>query len=180
GVATHRKGFTAHGVSDDGTTAVGHSSWRAHWIEPDTDGPDHGSGRQGRTRPGPLLDVWSVVRGADEVRIVRTGPDSAPHDTWTLRVGGWPIPHEQGLASTVQALWVGGRVDTDTEVLVDVTPLSQNTAVPWAVTEVAPEEVTVFLVRLSGGPVAPEPRVRVEEGHVVITWTDGQKRVVSF
>ncbi|WP_017582219.1 DUF2264 domain-containing protein [Nocardiopsis valliformis] len=183
GRATHRTGFTALGVTDDGVAAVGRSRWRAHWVEPqDQGGHDHGSGRPGAVRPGPLIEAWSVVRGADEVRVVRVGHQDDPSADGPgveLRVGGWPVPEGEGMTSTVRVLAGGeGGVETGSERLEDVTPLSPATVVPWARARVAAGNVLVCLVRFTGrteeGASQREfPYARITGSEVLLTWPDG-------
>ncbi|KIH98732.1 hypothetical protein LP52_11350 [Streptomonospora alba] len=177
GRATHRTGFTALGVFHGDAVSTGGSRWRAHWIDASTDtGRDHGSGRRGTARPGPILEVWSAVRGADEVRLVRVGDEPVPggRRRWRLRVGGWPVLRERGPGSTVEALTGHSGLVSGTEHLGDVGPLAGETAVPWVCADVAPGEVLACLVRLGTGAAdAPRPRVGLDEEGATVTWPDG-------
>ena len=180
GAATHRTGFRAMGVHDDGTAAVGHSRWRAHWVAVEEDAaPDHGSGRRGAARPGPLLDVWSAVRGADEVRVVRVGPDPAPGGRWILRVGGWPVVDDGPLVTTLRVLASDGLDGPEwmgVEELGEVGPLGAATSVVWAMVPAAPGAVVACLVRLSGesdDDPGARPRVAIGPEGTVVTWSDG-------
>lgn len=59
------------------------------WIAGEEGGsPDHGSGRTGTTRPGPVLTVASVVREGAEVRLARADGLAPGH---RFRMGGRPI-----------------------------------------------------------------------------------------
>ncbi|GAA1785699.1 DUF2264 domain-containing protein [Streptomonospora arabica] len=183
GAATHRTGFTALGVFHEGAVATAGSRWRAHWIDPSQDtGRDHGSGRPGTARPGPTLEVWSAVRGPDEVRLVRVGDEPAPDGRgWRLRVGGWPVLREHGPATSVEALTDHPGLVSGTEHLGDAGPLEGETAVPWVCADVAPGEVMACLVRLGAeAAAAPRPRVRIEAGGAVLTWPDGVEARVAL
>ncbi|MFC4561713.1 DUF2264 domain-containing protein [Nocardiopsis mangrovi] len=186
GAATHRTGFSALGVRDDGTAAIGHSRWTAHWVAVEEDtGPDHGSGRRGSTRRGPVLDVWSAVRGGDEVRIVRVAPGEdpgPPAPPWPVRVGGWPVAPDGGPRSTVTVLAADGPVRTGTERLGGVGPLADATAVPWARADLPAGGVLACLVRLSGGQggASANASVAVTPEGASITWPDGATSGVRF
>ncbi|MBR8742952.1 DUF2264 domain-containing protein [Nocardiopsis sp. MG754419] len=177
GRATHRTGFTSLGVDDDGVAAVGRSRWRSHWVEPDDDhGRDHGSGRRGDVRPGPMVEVWSLVRGADEVRVVRVGRDTGPADRadHDVRVGGWPVPLGSASTSLVRVLSAAGPVETGSAHLEDVTPLAAVTLVPWVRTRLASGGVLVCLVRLAdrAGETAL-PTAWTTDTRAGVTWPDG-------
>lgn len=90
GRATHRTGFELVGLSDDGSALRGVSIEQAHWVDTSAlSAPDHGSGRAGALTEGPRLSVASLVRGAWEVRFVRSGDET---DASTrLRFSGWPL-----------------------------------------------------------------------------------------
>ncbi|MUL41205.1 DUF2264 domain-containing protein [Streptomonospora sp. PA3] len=178
GAATHRTGFTSLGVVHDGAVPVGGSRWRAHWVAADPGpGRDHGSGRRGEVRLGPTLEVWSLVRGPDEVRVVRVGgePVGGGCDRWRLRVGGWPVAGGGGPESVVEAL-TGPHAgqESGTADLGEAGPLAGATTVPWVCADAAPGEVLAFLVRLGAdAAAAPRPRVRIEASAAVVTWPDG-------
>ncbi|GAB3461978.1 DUF2264 domain-containing protein [Streptomonospora sediminis] len=191
GTATHRTGFTALGVSRDEPASVGGSRWRAHWVAAGGDTtPDHGSGRRGETRLGPTLEVWSAVRGPDEVRLVRVGsePVHGGGARWRLRVGGWPVVPDSGLESVVAALTEHPSPLSGEEHLGDVGPLRGTTTVPWFSAEVAPGEVLACLVRVGGAGAGtetaarPRPAVQVGPGaeHAVVTWPDGRATRIGF
>ncbi|MBB2913035.1 hypothetical protein FHS43_004330 [Streptosporangium becharense] len=78
GRPSHRTGFEtlAAGRLPSGTLTGG-SRWRAHWVDPERESPDHGLGRSGPVRLGPWICVFSVVRGAWEVRLVRLSAPAA-------------------------------------------------------------------------------------------------------
>ncbi|MFC4010364.1 DUF2264 domain-containing protein [Nonomuraea purpurea] len=149
GVPSHRTGFETLLLDrlDTGTVA-GASRWRAHWVEPDPDVPDHGNGRAGEVRLGPWVHVASLVRGPWEVRLVRVGDA-----TGRLRIGGWPLPAttpelQQGIHS-----WVRGGEGLDAHGVTpaeNATPLAPWTLVPWCATTPAAQpgrwyEAAVYL-----------------------------------
>lgn len=117
GRATHRSGMSIltlrvdHG--DEDPVGVAGSTALAHWVQIAPDQPDHGAGRAGRSRPAGRITVWSLVRSAWELRLVRL--DELAGDlnpvALRLRVAGWPIaggtPSE---VSTVRATVVGARL----------------------------------------------------------------------
>lgn len=94
GEATHRSGFTTLDVRALGDAAVLASRARCHWVKPDRDAPDHGSGRPGDAVDAATVTTVSVVRGAWEVRLIHVDPAGAPgwEQVTALRVGGWPVP----------------------------------------------------------------------------------------
>jgi hypothetical protein len=113
---SHRTGFRTLAVRIDGDgperVGIAGSVARAHWVDADVPLADHGSGRPGKTQPAGRVTVWSVVRGAWEVRLVRADADPA---AVRLRIGGWPVagsgPSASGpSASGPSASVTGGRL----------------------------------------------------------------------
>ncbi len=196
GRATHRTGFTTLLTRAlPGGVLAAASTGPVRWVDASgDDAPDHGSGRTGHVRPGPVVTVASVLRDGAEVRIARVdGPTGRP---WgPLRLGGWPVAavtqesadpgdpaataRADGLRSLVRGLAgfaTAGVTRTGTG------PLGEA-AVPWLATAgaVAPGAMVAALVLLDrGGPVPPAPTVEAEGESITVTWADGLRTVLDL
>lgn len=149
--ASHRAGMTSLGVrllrGPGRTTAgVGASRGPHRWLSPHPQQRDHGHGLAGDPRPAGEVTVVSVVRGPWEVRLVRV--DAAAGDARTLRVGGWSVPADGDLVSTVDALLVSGAAAAGSTTSADATPLASMTRTPWVEVPVRPGRWQAFLVVL--------------------------------
>ncbi|MFC4117745.1 DUF2264 domain-containing protein [Nonomuraea zeae] len=187
GRPSHRTGFetTFTGRLPSGTLA-GASRWRAHWVTPDADQPDHGSGRSGTPRLGPWLEVISAVRGPWELRLVRV-PASGEAPLGPLRLGGWPLPVAEEPARDGRPaasngvlrsrLFPGPGLDASGVLHAeDATPLATWTSVPWCGTTGPARpgtwyDVAIFL----GGQDPAEPPALSWDGAgtAILTWPDG-------
>ncbi|WP_433555527.1 DUF2264 domain-containing protein [Pseudonocardia xinjiangensis] len=196
GRATHRTGFTTRSVRAlPGGVLAGISSGPVRWVDTSDDGGiDHGSGRAGKTAPGPVVTVLSVLREGVEVRVARVeGP--AERRWGPLRVGGWPVApvadevveaevpaatvHADGLRSHLRG--VAGLVHAGVT-RTGAGPLGE-TAVPWLTSAagLAPGKTVAALVVLDrGGSLPPPPTVTVEADRVVVIWADGARSEVSM
>lgn len=172
GRATHRAGFTPLYARElDGGVLAAASSGPVRWVDTsgEEDVPDHGSGRPGRSTPGPVLTVASLLRGTTEVRLARVDhPGSVPPAWREVRLGGWPVSSDEpprtgpgaraatagGLVSRVVALL--GFPDSGVAVERDTSPLGTHTAVPWLATggTVPLGEVLAAVVSLRRGAAA--------------------------
>jgi hypothetical protein len=168
GRPSHRTGFDTllTGLLPTGT-ALGASRWQAHWVDPDPDAPDHGSGRPGAVTLGPGITVVSAVRGPWEARLVRV---SGPCEL-RLVINGWPLPAGSPLTSRVlpgPGLDLYGTTHAE-----DATPLSADTAIPWCGTSGAavPDQWYVSFVFLGTTP-DPAPTVTWTSATATITWPD--------
>ncbi|MDR1265911.1 MAG: DUF2264 domain-containing protein [Propionibacteriaceae bacterium] len=90
GRASHRAGFRTLALEapPDGP-ALAASAAQAHWLDPDPEQVDHGSGWTGRAQPAGRLTVVSILRPGWEARGVLV-QDPAPEAEW-LRLSGWPV-----------------------------------------------------------------------------------------
>ncbi|GAA5187395.1 DUF2264 domain-containing protein [Rugosimonospora acidiphila] len=132
----------------DAALGVAGSTTMAHWVTIEPGQRDYGEGRAGRCRPAARLTVFSLVRGAHEVRLVRVGEPAGGLDPATvrLRVGGWPVTG--GLTSRVVSLI--GEGTEGTTVHEDGGPLGAPVRVPWLDYPVRPATWVAALVELSG------------------------------
>lgn len=189
GRATHRAAAEVLDVRVEQGVGIAGSRADAHWIVPDLDRVDHGSGVEGEVETVGRLTVWSVVRGSWELRFARLDELAAGLDpaALTLRVGGWPlaIDGETGSAALTDG-WLTSRltpligqavaaVVTSTE----ASPLGPASHTPTLAFGVAPGAWIGVLVELTGVPSnAVEPTVALtEDGDVLtvaVTWPDGQ------
>ncbi|MFD0597383.1 DUF2264 domain-containing protein [Catellatospora coxensis] len=144
GEATHRSGFTTLDVRAEGDAAVLASRARCHWVKPDRDAPDHGSGYPGDALDAATVTTVSVVRGAWEVRLIHVDPAGAPgwEQVTALRVGGWPVPaaaaDDRSIPVVARPRPAAGALAVSTDLAEG--PASDGTAAPRPV---------------SGGPAGP-------------------------
>lgn len=177
---SHRTGFETLRVDRLPTgTLIGASRWQAHWVSPEGDQRDHGSGQTGTVRLGPWIDVISAVRGPWEVRLVRLSAPAGERPG-PLRAGGWPLP--QGHAGCSRVIPGAGFDLSGTTTAEDSTPLAPRTLVPWCATS-APAlpdtwyDAAVYL----GGQEPGDPPVLSWDGPALarLTWPDGTADVLS-
>lgn len=195
GRASHRTGFQTLAVQEREDVLVGISRSRAHWVEVgDLPARDHGLGQEGPVTTGPWITVASVVKQGSEVRIIRLdGAHDADVAGSALRVGGWAVSGETvqvrgalaesgGKLSTMRNL--AGLDQSGVEVLTDVTPLGQETGIPWLAVETPAEGVFYACeVSLRGSQVESAPRARIAElvgDSVTLTWDDGSAITVEL
>lgn len=186
GRPSHRTGFETLLVERlPSGTAVGASRWQAHWVTAAADGPDHGYGRAGRVRLGPVITVLSVVRGPWEARLVRlTGEVTGP-----LRIGGWPLPASSPAGTQDRSLVIPGPgLDrAGTTAAEDASPLAPWTLVPWCGTAgvAEPGRWYTALVHLGGQPptgvpsLSPPAGASPRAGAVHLAWPDGTTDTVD-
>lgn len=187
--ATHRTGFTPLTVecgilapserfnganiqhSAGGAGVVVGSVAEAHWVEVDSSGPDHGSGRPGRATAAGRITTVSIVRGAWEVRLVRVG--GVGGESVALRIGGWAAG--EGLDSRIVQLLGSGELGTTHHD--DATPLGATTT-PWIRYAPVPAGwvgVGIYLARTATGTSGTRPpRLQLTTGQAVVTWPDGE------
>ena len=193
GRSTHRTGFAAGAIGDDGGTAFATSLTHAHWVDTGSDtSPDHGSGRDGDVTNGPRLSTASLVRGAWEVRAVLRLPDDAMASEATrIRISGWPVAGHgaarsgasgdtvrvdaDGLVSELVAVRGHARASVHEEV--GTSPLGENVTVPWLeFDEVAVGDLVIAAtcLRRAEGTRAPRTRVVTSETATIVevTWPD--------
>jgi hypothetical protein len=150
GDLTHRCGMhTSHvGVDSSHGVMVGVAASRqeSHWVDPEPQQENHGSGYAGRGTPAGSLTVVSLLRGPWEVRLVRIeqlAEHVDPADL-RLRVGGWavsgsdPATASDATGATADGAVVRSRIRALTPVLqaavdvvADASPLDALTATPW-------------------------------------------------
>jgi hypothetical protein len=197
GRATHRSGMRTliarvdHGAA--GAVGVAGSVTSAHWVDPDPDQRDHGSGRTGRSQPAGRLTVFSLVRAAWELRLaaiddLAEGLDPA---ALRLRISGWPVAGDgpsgvsavsvsvsvcgAELTSRLHGVPIGsttGRAAVDTNAVASVAgvavhqdagPLGGPVRVPWLEYAVRPGAWVAALVGLSGSGSRPDRTDRPHE-----------------
>ncbi|MET8161338.1 DUF2264 domain-containing protein [Sphaerisporangium sp. NPDC005289] len=190
GTPSHRTGFQALPArSLPSGTPVGASRWRAHWVTPETDGPDHGHGRSGPVRLGPWIEVVSVVRGPWEARLVRLSPAEGTPWDGPLRVGGWPLPaggpdEAAGRSRLCSRVLGGPGLEASGVVRAeDSSPLAPWTLVPWCATPAAarPGRWYQALVYLGRGEPAGTPALSWDgPASVRLSWHDGVRDVVDL
>jgi hypothetical protein len=201
GLATHRNGFELLTCLRTGEAAVAVSRARTHWVATDEDvSPDHGVGRTGTVRRGPLVTMGSLVRGAVEVRAARIESGEALDDRVVLEFSGWPVTDAAPPAGDIgreppRSTVTGSRL---TSSLAGITgfgtasvrriegdsPLGENTAVPVLRTSGAPAvgQIHVAVLVLQGSVeaeagAAGSPVVAViaetTSHRVAVRWPDG-------
>ncbi len=177
----------------DVRVGVAGSTTIAHWVDPLPGQRDHGNGRAGQLRPAGRVTVFSLVRGAWELRLSRVdelaeGVDAA---NVRLRIGGWAVAGEgefTSLAGAVTAsgervtsrlLAVAGDRDTGGEANEEASgvasgiterpeggPLGAPVVVPWLEYPVRPRTWVATLIELAvvgDRPDLPTCRVTLDE-----------------
>jgi hypothetical protein len=179
---------------DAGSPPVGvaGSTTLAHWVKPEPDQHDHGSGRTGASWPAGRIAVFSLVRGPWELRLTRI--DDLDPAAVRLRIGGWAVAGEgTGATSATTATATGGlltsrlshvpiedsaprEVTAGISTHDDAGPLGGPVRVPWLDHEPHPGSWTATLVELSAAPAAPDSRpcrVALDAAGVRVDWPDG-------
>ena len=156
---SHRRPITA-GAVEGGSGHSRHTAWFA-------DGEDG-------WLPGPEIEVWTVLRGCVEVRLVRVG---AGDTSSTLVMSGFALPaSEIELVSSVTPLLGDLAVGESTHNLAN--PFGDRLLVPWVATigAVRPGELYGASVVLGRrGDQHLVPIAEVDGDTVEITWADGQQ-----
>ncbi|MDG4770190.1 DUF2264 domain-containing protein [Solwaraspora sp. WMMD792] len=174
GRSSHRNGFVT--VDCRLVNGVGWAVSRAdtHWVDTDDDtGPDHGSGRRGRLRRGPVVTVASAVRGPTEVRLARVDSADGLDDGTVLELSGWPVAGDvpppartgddppvsvvAGAAVTSRLVGLAGFEHAQVRRERSTSPLGDQVAVPVlrTATAPAPGRVHVAAVTLTGAGSDP-------------------------
>ena len=188
GRATHRSGMRTLTLRvDDGPACgdgaplgVAGSTTLAHWVDPDPAWRDHGGGRPGRSRPAGRLTVYSLVRGAWELRLTRIDDTAAGLDPGTLRlrIAGWPVAGDGATeAAPDRATATGARLTSHLRdvpidgaahdavlaanasgvaVHRDAGPLGDPVRVPWLEYPLRPGVWALALLELSGSESRPQ------------------------
>ncbi|GAA2110423.1 DUF2264 domain-containing protein [Streptomyces synnematoformans] len=203
GRATHRTGMRKLHTGRAGDVVTGASVARAHWLDPEPGGRDHGSGRPGKATDAAAVTTVSALRGAWEVRCVRVDPLPGAPDALgaaaRLRVGGWPLAGEAvdgrvqpggwALARTARlasvAVAVEGFDDAGTRSDDGASPLGGHSLTPWLSGPVAPGRWYAAAIGLYGATgtgtgEAAAPHVRLTAGAVHIGWPDGSRTTVDL
>ncbi|MFC7457614.1 DUF2264 domain-containing protein [Brachybacterium sp. GCM10030267] len=206
---SHRSGFDrvelrTEVVSGGEQVGIALSRQLCHWVELDPHAADHGRGRQGSVTPGALLTVASIVRGAQEVRIVRAEEETV----LPVAIGGWPLSGSGAIeeirrAGTGSAAAIRARLARSVEPALvseiqalrgtwspalhrerDVTPLGPRFAVPQLHGRpLRAGEIVAASVVLRGQSAPQRPAAAVDisaEGTVQVSWSDGEQVRVAL
>jgi hypothetical protein len=145
----------------------------AHWVDTDPAGRDHGHGRTGKARPAGRIVVFSVVRGAFEVRLVRI--ERVDPAAVRLRIGGWPVTGER-LISHLSALTPPAAA-SGVATYGGGGPLGTPVRVPWLDHPAMPDTWFITLVGLYSPDVTPRCHAAVRavggDWDIAIRWPDG-------
>lgn len=214
GRTTHRAGMRTLAIENGHTDSVrpsaasgggrspsayGASTATAHWLDPDPDHDDLGSGWTGTPTVAGHLTVHSVVRGPWEVRVVV--PSHVSADAVALDVSGWAIAADAPSAATTEtaATVTGSRLVSRVETLVgtgtptvtradDASPLGPVALVPAIRFRPVPSAPIAVLLTLAGTTAAtprpaqarlvrePQPGGAASAAHpwsLQVTWPDG-------
>ncbi|MCB7137433.1 DUF2264 domain-containing protein [Cellulosimicrobium marinum] len=196
GRATHRTGWRALPARVDETAGqvpvgVAGSVARAHWLDADTTGRDHGSGLPGVATDAGTITVVSLVRGPWEVRLVRVDELAEGVDASSIRlhVGGWPVV-EPGPAAGVVPLGAAGGARVARERRTDASPLGDASVVDVAELPVEPGRWHALLLTLAGdarvtNPSGPHrtvdaPELTTAGRAVAVHWPDGERTLTDL
>ena len=191
GRATHRAGLQTLDVRIDGEVGVAGSTWLAHLVANDRPQNVHGSGISGQSTPVGELTLWSLVRGAWEVRLARVDALESEVDATrlALRIGGWPLAaatrdeittigasiKTQQLSSRL--LPVLGQADEDISIKSDASPLGSVAVTPLLTFGISVGSWVGALVELTREATDSTCKVTCQEDTDVLTvevvWPDG-------
>lgn len=184
GNASHRAGMELLDVrvdqTDAGPLGVAASVADAHWVAAADAQIHHGSGYTGTATPAGRLKVVSLLRGAQEIRLVHLS--DASQRACRLRIGGWPLAGAAAdrLRSVVHA--PGAAASTDTRA--DASPLGAEATTVSVVLDLPLDGWAWALVELSADPADSAPQVEVVETaggiEASVTWPDGQRTTTSL
>ncbi|MCT9821316.1 DUF2264 domain-containing protein [Microbacterium sp. W1N] len=190
GRASHRAAMELIDVRIDGEVGIAASTARAHWIDPAAVQVRHGSGITGEVTPAGDLTVWSLVRGAWEVRIAEVDALAAGAAPTSLRIGGWALSAAEvdgeqtadaatartgEITATVHALTPGATLSLVSRT--QASPLGAASLVPVAEYPVVVGRAVVTAIALTGTTPTAAPVVALEGADVTITWPDGIRTV---
>lgn len=207
GRSTHRAGMRLLGVRIDDGVGVAGSTTLAHWIDPDAVQVRHGSGIRGEATVAGRLTVWSLLRGAWEVRIATVDSLGTDADV-RLRFGGWALSgsdalsgsevlsgaEPEGSADATAARARAGAVSTSLHALTpggrpglarrtSASPLGDLSLVPtveYPVVVGEPVAVAICLTAAATGATAAVPSVSIDDGRATVTWPDGIRTVAAL
>ncbi|WP_166998798.1 DUF2264 domain-containing protein [Paramicrobacterium fandaimingii] len=179
GRATHRSALESLDVrTDDATIAVAAASrWRAHLMSFDARQQGHGSGMTGEATSIATITAVSVLRGAWEVRLARV-EDIAAADSWSLRWGGWPVPADGTLVSSIHSL--GRDADASAITQTDASPLAAVTTVPTLTTPLATGSWQAALLTLAGTADTGGASITIDADLASISWPDNTSTVLRL
>ena len=189
GRATHRAAAEVLDLRVEQGVGVIGSVAEAHWILPEPDQVDHGSGITGLAERAGRLTVWSVVGGPWELRFARLDDLAAGLDParLTLRIGGWPLVTD-GVTDTAD-LTAGrltsrltpllGQAEAALVTSTEAGPLGPVSITPTLGFGLASGEWIGALVELTGVRTdVEEPAVTLDQDGDVLTvavaWPDGR------
>lgn len=176
GNATHRSALVPVEVAiDDSSTAVAAASrWSAHQMSFDAEQKAHGSGQSGTATPVAQITAVSVLRGPWEVRLARVD-DVVSSAALRVRWGGWPVPADGELVSSIRSLGTSADAHVETITRSDASPLAHDVTVPALTMPVAAGSWQAALLTLSGKVTAADGQASatIGDGAAEITWPDG-------
>lgn len=185
GSASHRAGMRLLGTAALGEIGVAGSRITAHFIAPSQTQTRHGSGIVGDVSLAGTITVWSLTRGAWEVRFARV-EELADASTHTLRIGGWPVAGEhldisagsirnESIESHLVALGAEGTFSAERRD--GASPLALNVAVPVLRFPVVVGEWFATAIALRGVETSAveAPSLEHIQSGFSITWQDGTR-----
>lgn len=191
GHATHRSGMSLLELREEDGVGIAVSSGPWQWIEGEQTQIGHGQGLKGGTTMAGVGTVISVIRGADEIRLVRVA-DLALRAR-RLRIGGWALSGTKeteatcatdveitcgGLLSQVSLLDSTADCDAGIAVVENGSMLADFSYIPWVEDKVSEGSWVAAHIRLAGAEHANTAPVMVEmlevpDGlQIQITWSD--------
>jgi len=190
---SHRSGMRPLGTKVIDDVALAASTADAHWLVPDPEQINHGSGLTGTPERAGEITTVSLLRGEWEVRVIDVAEiDPAAH---ALEAGGWPLADNAGveaqatdrsvrLASTeLQAEIIGllGWESAGVSHHDDASPLGAHAAVGTLMAAAEPGRYALALrLTHAGAPTMRPPRVETTSTHVVVTWADDHTTEVAW
>ncbi|WP_235934420.1 DUF2264 domain-containing protein [Paramicrobacterium chengjingii] len=180
GAGTHRSALVPLDVStDDAAIAVAAASrWSAHLMSFASDQQGHGSGMTGDAAVVASVTAVSVLRGPWEIRLAKVNDVTHP-GRWALRWGGWPVPANGSLVSTIRALGEDAVDTTDSRT--GASPLAAVVDVPTVTTPVAAGTWHAVHITLAGRVERENPvRITIDAGLASISWPDNTSTVLRL
>lgn len=194
GRRSHRSGMETLTVQAGDGVAIAASRATAHWLTPDAEQMNHGSGWVGEAELAGTITTVSVLHGPWEVRLVHA--DTLVPEALTLEAGGWALADDAGVHARISGTTVDLSTTARSAQLLGVTgwqtsrldhrdgasPLGAHAAVGVLTAPAAAGwyALALSLTDLAAAPQLQPPAVGLTATHAHITWAEGTSSTVEL